>query len=44
MEELEQWPGQPDIRAQDVIVAAGEAGHRATCAGDVHGVVVPLQK
>ncbi|CAJ1357078.1 unnamed protein product [Effrenium voratum] len=25
VEELEQWPGQPDIRAQDVIVAAGEA-------------------
>ena len=24
MEELEDWPGQPDIRAGDVIVAIGE--------------------
>lgn len=24
VEELEDWPGQPDIRAGDVIVAIGE--------------------
>ena len=24
MEELEEWPGQPEIRAGDVIVAIGE--------------------